>query len=236
MMTYLKHTGKYRHNQLNKKTFEEIRALYIKQQERDADFMPIGYERDEKMIDKINKKAAGMDKEEVPEEHESTKVEVKQERCEENIRKRSGRRLKMKATKKSKRQKTDSDLKEEEQLRASLKIVPDEEEEIDYEVLGTRIMFEETADDDIWKNQEKWIIKSWTFYENCGVHILALEDGTEIHMLAERRYPLIRETLERMMELRLTAESEGEAVFDLLRFIQKQIDEFGGQDGSEKDL
>ncbi|GJZ25298.1 hypothetical protein Tco_0562757 [Tanacetum coccineum] len=197
----------------------------------------------------------------------------------------------MKATKKSKRQKTDSDLEEEEQLRASLKIVPDEEEEIDYkdsiqlltrnlhfiilidiEYLMTiteclelmevqdisrlslkwfqdlidwtslsyigdlRIMFEETADDDIWKNQEKWIIKSWTFYENCGVHILALEDGTEIHMLAERRYPLIRETLKRMMELRLTAESEGEAVFDLLRFIQKQIDEFGGQDGSEKDL
>ncbi|GJS13549.1 hypothetical protein Tco_0408021 [Tanacetum coccineum] len=255
-----------------------------------------------------------MDEEEVPEKPESTKVEVKQEGREENIRKRSGRRLKMKATKKSKRQKTNFDLEEEEQLRASLKIVPDEEEEIDYEVLGTRypivkwesafyhtdrygvpydyykvfrangssryiktftemvsrfdrldfielhslvmqrfstttpegidlvlwgdlrIMFEETADDDIWKNQEKWIIKSWTFYENCGVHILALEDGTEIHMLAERRYPLIRETLERMMELRLTAESEGEAVFDLLRFIQKQIDEFGGQDGSEKDL
>ncbi|GJT51638.1 hypothetical protein Tco_0977795 [Tanacetum coccineum] len=314
MMTYLKHTSKYRHNQLNKKTFEEIQALYIKEQERDADFVPIGSERDEKMIDKMNKKAAGMDEEEVPEEPESTKVEVKQEGREENIRKRSGRRLKMKATKKSKRQKTDSDLEEEEQLRASLKIVPDEEEEIDYEVLGTRypivnwesafyhtdrygvphdyyrvfrangssryiktftemvsrfdrldfielhslvmqrfstttpegidlvlwgdlrIMFEETADDDIWKNQEKWIIKSWTFYENCGVHILALEDGTEIHMLAERRYPLIRETLERMMELRLTAESEGEAVFDLLRFIQKQIDEFGGQDGSEKDL
>ncbi|GJW27530.1 hypothetical protein Tco_0044405 [Tanacetum coccineum] len=314
MMTYLKHTGKYRHNQLNKKTFEEIQALYIKEQERDADFVPIGSERDEKMIDKMNKKAAGMDEEEVPEEPESTKVEVKQEGREENIRKRSGRRLKMKATKKSKRQKTDSDLEEEEQLRASLKIVPDEEEEIDYEVLGMRypivnwesafyhtdrygvphdyyrvfrangssryiktftemvsrfdrldfielhslvmqrfstttpegidlvlwgdlrIMFEETADDDIWKNQEKWIIKSWTFYENCGVHILALEDGTEIHMLAERRYPLIRETLERMMELRLTAESEGEAVFDLLRFIQKQIDEFGGQDGSEKDL
>ncbi|GJS64392.1 hypothetical protein Tco_0678956 [Tanacetum coccineum] len=110
MMTYLKHT----------------------------DFVPIGSEKDEKMIDKMNKKAAGMDEEEVPEEPESTKVEVKQEGREENIRKRSGRRLKMKATKKSKRQKTDSDLEEEEQLRASLKIVPDEEEEIDYEVLGTR--------------------------------------------------------------------------------------------------
>ncbi|GKE38104.1 hypothetical protein Tco_1461509 [Tanacetum coccineum] len=90
------------------------------------------------MIDKMNKKAAGMDEEEVPEESESTKVEVKQEQHEENIRKRSSRRLKMKATKKSKRQKTDSDLEEEEQLRASLKIVPDEEEETDYEVLGTK--------------------------------------------------------------------------------------------------
>ncbi|GKC42793.1 hypothetical protein Tco_1060515 [Tanacetum coccineum] len=231
MMTYLKHT----------------------------DFMPIGSERDEKIIDKMNKKAAGMDEEEVPEEPESTKVEVKQEGREENIRKRSGRRLKMKATKKSKRQKTDYDLEKEEKVRASLKIVPNEKEEIDYEVLGTRVFrangslryiktftkivlrfdrldFIELHNDDIWKNQEKWIIKSWTFYENCGVHILALEDGIEIHMLAERRYPLIRETLERMMELRLTVESEGEAVFDLLRFIQKHIDEFGDQDGSEKDL
>ncbi|GJW01522.1 hypothetical protein Tco_1556773 [Tanacetum coccineum] len=129
---------KYRHNQLNKKTFKEIQALYIKEQERDADFVPIGSERDEKMIDKMNKKAADMDKEEVPEETKSTEVEVKKEGREDNIRKRSGRRLKMKATKKSKRQKTDSNLEEEEQLRASLKIVPDEEEEIDYEVLGTR--------------------------------------------------------------------------------------------------
>ncbi|GKA42133.1 hypothetical protein Tco_0734793 [Tanacetum coccineum] len=41
-------------------------------QERDADFVPIGPERDEKMIDKMNKKASGMDEKEVP---ESTKVD-----------------------------------------------------------------------------------------------------------------------------------------------------------------
>ncbi|GJY85153.1 hypothetical protein Tco_0499179 [Tanacetum coccineum] len=178
------------------------KALYIKEQERDADFVPIGSKRDEKMIDKMNKKVAGMDEEEVP---KSTKVEVKKEGHEENIRKRIGGRLKMKATKKSKRQKTNSDLEEEEQLRAYLKIVPDEEEEIDYEVLGMRYPI--VNYDDIWKNKEKWIIKSWTFYENCGE-----------------------------WSLRLTTESEGEAVFDLLRFIQKQIDEIGDQDGSEKDL
>ncbi|GJX34810.1 hypothetical protein Tco_0246367 [Tanacetum coccineum] len=102
-----------RHNQLNKKTFKEIQALYIKEQERDADFVPTGSERDEKIMDKMNTKAAGIDEEEVPKEPETTKVEVKQEGREENNMKRS----------------------EEEQLRASLKIVPDEEEEIDYEVL-----------------------------------------------------------------------------------------------------
>nr|GEW92570.1 hypothetical protein [Tanacetum cinerariifolium] len=67
-------------------------------------------------------------------------------------------------------------------------------------------MFEEIADDDLWKNQEEWILKSWNFYKNYGVHTLTIEDGTEIYMLAERR------------------------------FIQKQIDESGSHDGCKKDI
>ncbi|GKB11014.1 hypothetical protein Tco_0844937 [Tanacetum coccineum] len=314
MMTYLKHTGRYKHAQLNKKTLEEIQALYIKEQERAADFVPIGSEEDERMIEKMNKKAAGVDKEEVLKDPDSTKVEVKQEGNTKSTRKRPGRRFKIKATKKSKRQKTDSDLEEEEQLKAFLMIVPDEEGEIDYEVLdkrypivdweskfyhtdrygkphdyyrvfrsdgssrwiktfsemvsrfdrldfielhslvmkrfeistpegidlilwgSLRTMFEGNSEDDLWKNQEEWILKSWNFYDNYGVHILVLEDGTEFYMLAERRYPLTKETLERMLALRLIAESKSEAVFYLLRFIQKQIDKSGSHDGSEKDL
>ncbi|GJU91403.1 hypothetical protein Tco_1303826 [Tanacetum coccineum] len=72
------------------------------------------------------------------EEHESTRVKAKIKEPKENIRKRSGRRLKMKAPKRSKRQKTDYDHEEENQLRTFLKIVLEEEEKIDYEVLGTR--------------------------------------------------------------------------------------------------
>ncbi|GKE95919.1 hypothetical protein Tco_1580774 [Tanacetum coccineum] len=211
----------------------------------------------------------------------------KKEGHEKNIRKRSGRRLKMKATKKSKRQKTDSDFEEEEQLRASLKIVPNEEEDIDYEVLCTRypivnwesafyhidrygvpydyyIVFR--ANESLRYNKtftemvlrfdrldfielHSLVMQRFSTTTPEGIDLVlwgdlrimfeettALEDGTEIHMLAERRYPLIRETLERMMELRLIAESKGKGVFDRLKFIQKQIDEFGGQDGSEKDL
>nr|GEV27539.1 xylulose kinase-1 [Tanacetum cinerariifolium] len=164
-------------------------------------------------------------------------------RDKESIKKRPGRRLKIKATKKSKRQKTDSDLKEEEHLKTFLQIVPDEEGEVDYEVLDKRFsiinwetMFKKTIDDDLWKNQEEWILNSWNFYENCGVHTLTLEDGTKIYKLAERRYPLTKETLERMLALRLIAECKSEAVFDLLRFIQKQVDESRSYDGSEKDL
>ncbi|GKB46720.1 hypothetical protein Tco_0897473, partial [Tanacetum coccineum] len=58
-----------------------------------------------------------------------------------------------------------------------------------------------------------------------------LEDGTEIHMLAERKYPLTKETLERIMSLKLIAESVSNGTYDLLRFIQKQIDEAGIHDG-----
>ncbi|GKF74409.1 hypothetical protein Tco_0220741, partial [Tanacetum coccineum] len=65
---------------------------------------------------------------------------------------------------------------------------------------------------------------------------LRLEDGTEINMLEERRYPLTKHILERMIDLRLTAVSDDDIVFDLLRFIMQQIDKFGGQDGNEKNL
>ncbi|GKE82922.1 hypothetical protein Tco_1552922, partial [Tanacetum coccineum] len=106
MMTYLKHVGGYKHAQLNKKKFEEIQVMYEKVKRENERFIPIGSAEDDKLIEKMNKKA-------------------------------TGRRLKMKAPKRSKRQKTDSDHEEENQLRTFLKIVPEEEENIDYEVLGT---------------------------------------------------------------------------------------------------
>ncbi|GJW45186.1 hypothetical protein Tco_0073985 [Tanacetum coccineum] len=88
-----------------------------------------------------------------------------------------------------------------------------------------------------WKyDQERWSLKSWDFYKNCLVHTLILEDGTEIHMLAERKYPLTKETLKRMMSLKLIAESASDGTYNLLRFIQKQIDESRSYDGSRLDL
>nr|GEU43939.1 hypothetical protein [Tanacetum cinerariifolium] len=118
----------------------------------------------------------------------------------------------------------DADLEEEEQLRVFLNIIPKEEGEVHYAVLDKRITFEKSANDDLWKNQEVWILKSWNFYDNCEVYILMLEDGTEFYILAERRYPLIKETLKRMMALRLIAESENDKVTNEFEFIKEQLE------------
>nr|GFB08704.1 L10-interacting MYB domain-containing protein-like [Tanacetum cinerariifolium] len=55
-------------------------------------------------------------------------------------------------------------------------------------------------------------------------------------VMQRKKVSTYKKTLERMLALRLIDECESEAVFDLLRFIQKQIDESGSHDGSKKDL
>ncbi|GJV91850.1 hypothetical protein Tco_1539663 [Tanacetum coccineum] len=229
--------------------------MYERQKKSVQDFVPIGSAKEENLIKKMNEKATSKDtlnKEKVIEEPNSTKVKFKQEGNTESTRKKLDRRLKMKATKKSKRQKIDSDLEEEEQLKAFLTIVPDEEGEINYEVLNRRYpivnwesKFYHTdrygKPHDYYRvfraDRSSRYIKTFTkMISSCGVYILVLEDGTEFYMLAKRRYPLTKETLERMMALRLIAEFESEAVFDLFRFIQQQIDESRSHDGCEKDL
>ncbi|GJV79290.1 putative ribonuclease H-like domain-containing protein [Tanacetum coccineum] len=49
--------------------------------------------------------------------------------------------------------------------------------------------------------------------------------------MAERKYPLTKK-LEKMMSLKLVAKSASNSAYDLLRFIQKQIDDSGSYDGT----
>ncbi|GKA05915.1 hypothetical protein Tco_0685035, partial [Tanacetum coccineum] len=63
-----------------------------------------------------------------------------------------------------------------------------------------KILVDPEQDDDIWKNQNQWKIISWKLYETCGVHTLMV-DGTlmTIHMFVEKKYPLTKETLQKML-------------------------------------
>ncbi|GKA79480.1 hypothetical protein Tco_0786076 [Tanacetum coccineum] len=56
-------------------------------------------------------------------------------------------------------------------------------------------------------------------------YLMKLEDGVVIHMLVERRYPLSKDLLQRMIDLGLEVEREIYVALDLIRFIKQQIDE-----------
>ncbi|GJY27720.1 hypothetical protein Tco_0403487, partial [Tanacetum coccineum] len=77
----------------------------------------------------------------------------------------------------------------------------------------------EISDDDFWKNQEDWEIVRWRLNESSGVHTLELEDGTMIHMLAERRYPLSRELMIRMLDHGMEVEDESEIAITLIHLF-----------------
>ncbi|GJV05574.1 hypothetical protein Tco_1343230 [Tanacetum coccineum] len=128
MMTYLKHVGGKKHSDLKTKIFEEIQVLYEKVKRSDENFIAIGSVEDERLIKDLNKKAAGIKK------ADSIKKESKEE---EGTKKRKlGTRKKMKSRKRRFRQDTSED--ENDELRLCLTIAPDEDKEVDYEILDKK--------------------------------------------------------------------------------------------------
>ncbi|GJU65012.1 putative ribonuclease H-like domain-containing protein [Tanacetum coccineum] len=145
MMNYLKHVGNFKHSELKTKKFEEIQALYEKIKRSDEDFISIGSVEDERLIKRMNEKGIDSSKSEVIKEE--SKEEVKEEnKEEESTRKRKlGTRKKMKSRKRRYIQnifKDDSE-KENDELRLHLTIAPDEENEVDYEILDRKYPIKE---------------------------------------------------------------------------------------------
>ncbi|GKE37945.1 hypothetical protein Tco_1461350 [Tanacetum coccineum] len=223
-MTYLKHTGIYKHAQLNKKTLEEIQVLYIKEQERIADFVPFGSEEDERLIQKMNKKVVGVHEEKVLEEPDNFDLEE-----EEHL-------------------KTFLKLVPDEKGIIDYEVPEKRFPIINWESKFYHLdrhrakciyyMIFRSDESSRWIKTFSEMVKMFDRLDleelynlvmqrfelttpkgvdlNCGVHTLTLEDGTEIHMLAERKYPLTKETLERMISLKLIAESASKSTYNLL--------------------
>ncbi|GJY67018.1 putative ribonuclease H-like domain-containing protein, partial [Tanacetum coccineum] len=206
MMTYLKHVGNFQHSHLKTKKFEEIQALYEKIKRSDEDFIAIGSVEDEKMIKEMNEKGIDSSK------NESVKEEGKEE--EGTI---------------------DSEIMERKSVIARLNKVssPDGDYLVIYRANGNfkafncllEIMMESSTEEndqsDFWNDQQDWEIVTWRLYEAFGVYILELKDGTVIHMLVERRYPLSKDLLQRMLDLGLEVERESTAALDLIRLIKQ---------------
>ncbi|GKD90746.1 hypothetical protein Tco_1366253 [Tanacetum coccineum] len=61
---------------------------------------------------------------------------------------------------------------------------------------------------------------------SCGVHTLFMDGKPmEINMLVKKKYPLIKELLETMLNLQLEAEEESTMAFELIKFIKSLLEE-----------
>ncbi|GKF54611.1 hypothetical protein Tco_0164951, partial [Tanacetum coccineum] len=77
--------------------------------------------------------------------------------------------------------------------------------------------------DEFWNSQHEWKIISWKLHNSSGVHTLMTNEGVVIHMLTEKKYPLKKEILVQMLNLRLESEEESTMALELIRFIKKVL-------------
>nr|GFA10023.1 hypothetical protein [Tanacetum cinerariifolium] len=101
----------------------------------------------------------------------------------------------------------------------------------EYLLLTLKTMFGELdGQDAIWRNKKSVhglaLVKRWKLLTLCGVHVIILST-VQLFLLVERRYPLLRFTLEQLVNVaRLQVEEESEMSLELLRFTRKQLLEY----------
>nr|GFB85129.1 hypothetical protein [Tanacetum cinerariifolium] len=97
----------------------------------------------------------------------------------------------------------------------------------DYLPTTLRAMFKRPdGQDQVWKSQRsvhgQAQVKSWKLLKSCGAHIISFTT-TQLILLVERRYPLLRFTLDQMLNtVRLRVEEQSEMSLELLRFTRQQ--------------
>ncbi|GJU54675.1 hypothetical protein Tco_1228389 [Tanacetum coccineum] len=96
------------------------------------------------------------------------------------------------------------------------------------------IMFNQGDTADFWDKQLNWKLISWKLHSSSGVHTIMTSNGLVIHMLVENRYPLTKEVLSQMLDLKLETEEESTMALELIKFVKQQLEEF--EDSNDDDL
>ncbi|GJT49899.1 hypothetical protein Tco_0976056 [Tanacetum coccineum] len=110
-----------------------------------------------------------------------------------------------------KKQKLKDDA-EKTELKLCLEIVPKDDEVISFESLDTKYPIVDWKTHIISKDKMYYhIIRAdGSLYDSCGVHVLLMDTGVNIHMLIEKKYPLTQEMLSRMLSRKLEVDHESE--------------------------
>ncbi|GJX41763.1 hypothetical protein Tco_0256753 [Tanacetum coccineum] len=95
------------------------------------------------------------------------------------------------------------------------------------------IMFNQGDTADFWDTQQDWKLISWKLHSSSGVHTIMTSTGLVFHMLVESRYPLTKEVLSQMLELKLETEEESSMALELIKFVKQQLEEF--EDSNDDD-
>ncbi|GJV93151.1 hypothetical protein Tco_1540964 [Tanacetum coccineum] len=164
MITYLKHMGKYTHNQLKSKSFKEIQKLYKKEHQWINDFVPMS-DDSEKKDDSSSKQA------------ESSKKRPRAEHDEESV----------------KKHKLQDDA-EKKELRACLDKVQGDDIAIDVESLATKYLIVDWKTHILTKNMMYYqIIRAVGSSKNYKIFSEMLnefdrQDVMDLHRLVKERY------------------------------------------------
>ncbi|GJX24620.1 hypothetical protein Tco_0230916 [Tanacetum coccineum] len=89
-----------------------------------------------------------------------------------------------------------------------------------------KMIYDPNEKDDIWLNQQYWELLRWKLHEYGSVHSLFLDGSSiQINMLVEKKYPLKKAILEKMINLKIEAEEDSNMAIKLIKFIKSQIAE-----------
>ncbi|GJV26592.1 hypothetical protein Tco_1379287 [Tanacetum coccineum] len=129
----------------------------------------------------------------------------------------------------AKKQKLEDDTKKEE-LQVYLNIIPENTANVlelyrlvkerfqtaspkGYDLLlwgDLKTLIKPNEEDEIWRNQQYWNLINWKLHNFCEVHVLLMDTGFVIHMMAEKKYPLTQDTLSKMLSRRLEVDHQRE--------------------------
>ncbi|GJS26870.1 hypothetical protein Tco_0487490 [Tanacetum coccineum] len=96
---------------------------------------------------------------------------------------------------------------------------------------SAELLYRRETDKFVW--EADWKLISWKLHSSSGVHTIMTSTGLVFHMLVESKYPLTKEVLSQMLELKLETEEESSMALELIKFVRHQLEEF--EDSNDDD-
>ncbi|GJT75083.1 putative ribonuclease H-like domain-containing protein [Tanacetum coccineum] len=89
-----------------------------------------------------------------------------------------------------------------------------------------KTLFDPVETYEVWSDRPERKLLKWKLHEFSGIHTLSLrEDPMELYMFVEKKYPMSKDILKKMLKLQLEAEEESTMGLELIKFVKSQIEE-----------